>query len=806
MKSSVADPSYPLRGNTPGPQPHPPYRPQLDHHRSKPSVSAADVFWAKFVPSEGWFVSLLLAIAMGCVVFSIIAANWVEHTSLLYVCGGVGLICGFGVAKIRSLPQAALHIFTFLIGSWLALYFTGYALHLPQSALLMNLRTLLQTGVIPVLDAKNEANFLFYLSFLCFFLGYLGSWLVYHAHLPFLVVLAYTSIFLINLNYVKQDYVFLTVLFAGSLALLVARIQLVNQLTLWSGEGLYTDHSWLRILTERFMRFATLFVVLALLSSWMLPVMDQSPRGAALWNRLDNAWGNISHGNFSFSDPQNLLRPYQAPLNFFGDKMSITGSVNLPAGKVLTYTSSEANPPYLEGYTFDNFDGHNWSSVASTSSQTESANSFLPQSNNSPYVKSVTTRVTMVAPPGGTHPYIFAPAEPLHFNRAVTIFSTQLQPVTGAWVHQGPFSVNEQYEVTSNASTATTNQLSMIPLPMDDSAGIWTQDINYNAISNYYLQKPLLTPEAANQIMDTLHTWTRGTTNTYDEVHAIESHLRDQTQFTYSTSNPPVPDDIDAVSWLLKTKRGYCTYYATAMAIMTRLLDIPSRVVIGFTPGHFDATQGTWEVDGSDAHSWVQVYFANYGWIDFDPTPGYAVSRVAQNSHPKSSGTTKKVTTSPTPVTPPASRRRNQTNLQETNTPTPSVPKNQIQGNPNLLIGVSLSLFVCILCALLYMGFMYWWRNLYKDMPFVARMYWRFSRLASLVGLAPRQWQTPYEYSQMVGQKIHSDPTPLWHLTELFVRERWAGPQSTTKHEAEQLWPHLRRLVFDLIIRRRRNV
>ncbi|HET8912317.1 MAG TPA: hypothetical protein VFN23_12675, partial [Ktedonobacteraceae bacterium] len=214
MKSSVADPSYPLRGNTPGPQPHSPYRPQLDHHRSKPSVSAADMFWSKLVPSEGWFVSLLLAIAMGCVVFSIVAANWIEHTSLLYVCAGLGLICGFGVAKIRSLPQAALHIFTFLIGSWLALYFTGYALHLPQSALLMNLRTLLLTGVIPVLDAKNEANFLFYLSFLCFFLGYLGSWLVYHAHLPFLVVLAYTSIFLINLNYVKQDYIFLTVLFA----------------------------------------------------------------------------------------------------------------------------------------------------------------------------------------------------------------------------------------------------------------------------------------------------------------------------------------------------------------------------------------------------------------------------------------------------------------------------------------------------------------------------------------------------------------------------------------------------------------
>ena len=56
------------------------------------------------------------------------------------------------------------------------------------------------------------------------------------------------------------------------------------------------------------------------------------------------------------------------------------------------------------------------------------------------------------------------------------------------------------------------------------------------------------------------------------------------------------------------------------MAVMTRLLGIPSRVAVGFTSGHLE--DGAWVVSDHDAHAWVEVWFPGHGWVPFDPTPG----------------------------------------------------------------------------------------------------------------------------------------------------------------------------------------
>src|SRR2546423_4080994 len=58
------------------------------------------------------------------------------------------------------------------------------------------------------------------------------------------------------------------------------------------------------------------------------------------------------------------------------------------------------------------------------------------------------------------------------------------------------------------------------------------------------------------------------------------------------------------------------------MALMLRLLGIPARVAAGFVPGHYH--DGTWTITDHDAHTWVEVWFRDYGWLAFDPTPGRA--------------------------------------------------------------------------------------------------------------------------------------------------------------------------------------
>jgi hypothetical protein len=74
------------------------------------------------------------------------------------------------------------------------------------------------------------------------------------------------------------------------------------------------------------------------------------------------------------------------------------------------------------------------------------------------------------------------------------------------------------------------------------------------------------------------------------------------------------------VGFVVDTRSGYCQHFAGAMALMLRLLGIPSRVAAGFVPGHYH--DGTWTVSDHDAHTWVEAWFPRYGWLAFDPTPG----------------------------------------------------------------------------------------------------------------------------------------------------------------------------------------
>jgi hypothetical protein len=93
------------------------------------------------------------------------------------------------------------------------------------------------------------------------------------------------------------------------------------------------------------------------------------------------------------------------------------------------------------------------------------------------------------------------------------------------------------------------------------------------------------------------------------------------------------------VDFVNETKRGYCQHYAGAMALMLRLLGVPSRVAVGFTSGKYDTGDKEWTVKDTNAHAWVEVWFPEFGWIPFDPTPGrgqltatYALSSVAFNA------------------------------------------------------------------------------------------------------------------------------------------------------------------------------
>ena len=115
---------------------------------------------------------------------------------------------------------------------------------------------------------------------------------------------------------------------------------------------------------------------------------------------------------------------------------------------------------------------------------------------------------------------------------------------------------------------------------------------------------------------------TSQTTNPYDAVATISSHLRNE--YPYDLSIPPQREEMDAVEYFLfEERRGYCEQFASSLAVMARSLGIPARVATGYVPGEYNPFTGLHEVRASDAHAWVEVYFPGYGWSTFDPTPGF---------------------------------------------------------------------------------------------------------------------------------------------------------------------------------------
>lgn len=116
---------------------------------------------------------------------------------------------------------------------------------------------------------------------------------------------------------------------------------------------------------------------------------------------------------------------------------------------------------------------------------------------------------------------------------------------------------------------------------------------------------------------------TAGLETAYDRALALQDWLRSD-EFTYSTELSEEVGDgngTEAIAGFLETKRGYCVQFASTMAVMARLLGIPARVAVGFTPG-VPNDDGGRTIRLNDAHAWPELYFEGAGWTRFEPTPG----------------------------------------------------------------------------------------------------------------------------------------------------------------------------------------
>lgn len=117
--------------------------------------------------------------------------------------------------------------------------------------------------------------------------------------------------------------------------------------------------------------------------------------------------------------------------------------------------------------------------------------------------------------------------------------------------------------------------------------------------------------------------------NQYDLVTTLTTYLQENFQYTQQLGH--VPPGRDPVDWFLfDVKKGYCEQFATAEVMMLRSLGIPARLATGYSTGDYNPVLDQAIVRERDAHAWVEVWFANHGWVPVDPSPGFPALAATQ--------------------------------------------------------------------------------------------------------------------------------------------------------------------------------
>lgn len=90
--------------------------------------------------------------------------------------------------------------------------------------------------------------------------------------------------------------------------------------------------------------------------------------------------------------------------------------------------------------------------------------------------------------------------------------------------------------------------------------------------------------------------------------------------YNQATTYPGNKEAHDFVSWFLsESETGYCVHFASATAVLLRMLNIPTRYCLGYEV-NFVQPDKTITVFDTDAHAWCEVWLDEYGWVQIDPT------------------------------------------------------------------------------------------------------------------------------------------------------------------------------------------
>ena len=295
------------------------------------------------------------------------------------------------------------------------------------------------------------------------------------------------------------------------------------------------------------------------------------------------------------------------------------------AGQILHYYTDAKSPLYLRTSVIGNMDGRSWKPDESLLRVPTSENLPVPMlptmvSENQQVITRVTTdkyRGAWLPVPGNLVSLEGLPSNWQWIPDTNTIINENTSQSTG----QDFMALSQEPKITAQVLRQATDQLG---------------EGYFDSVNPEYSQLPEDVPGNIQAAIDRATAGIEDATP-YERAVAIQDYLRSNT-FNYSEKTP-VEDGydgsgMDVIKAFLDKKSGYCIHFASTMALMARTLEIPSRIVTGYSPGSatgesVTSSNGTrlqeFTVTSRNAHAWPELYFAGVGWVAFEPTPGRGI-------------------------------------------------------------------------------------------------------------------------------------------------------------------------------------
>ena len=722
------------------------------------------------VAFRGGIFALLLAIALVIVYpVSLDQAGWVQNDSHLGWLAIAGLIFGSLVGHSR-VRRASAPMLGAVVGMLAVVAFTTMSSGAqPFHAKIVVIATNVNNWLTQVLAGEagtDPTPFVLFLGATCWSTAFWGSYALARFRRPWDLVFFQAFILVVNVSLALRPLFFDLVVFSVLSLLLLARLHVVALSERWERRRLVpgADMEW-RVLRGGL----TWTLVLIMLASFTPRIGAADALGSAWgtfegpWHSVENEWQRFFAGVYGPSRIQGVS---------FSDVIRLGLAPNLGERVVMYVATNETH--FLRATAYDFYTGVGWKSTDDRQEDKTDAPNYALRKKLDVTVDPVNAKGSLM----------FAPSEPAIANIARTFvygddkgFSSQMKAKDRA-------QAASRYTVTSYVSIATKEDLRKAAAPPP-------------SIAERYLQLPSTVPPRVRALAGQI---TSGKGNAYDKAEALESYLRDH--YKYSTVVKAPPSGRDPVDYFLfDLKEDFCEYFASSMVVMLRSVGVPARIVEGYTPGSYDEITNRYVVTERNAHAWVEVYFAGYGWIEFEPTPSQDVFGRAENPQSASAAATSgDIQSNASPDL--RDRCRNNVGCNEEPV-TPQGDDALGAGDDSALPGQIdyrplwwLTLLAALLALVAYVRF----ELRFRRMSAADAAFGKMRLLGAYAGLQQRPFETVSEYAGSLGDALPRVRPQVRAIANAQVMERYS-PRRATPAEAQAARRALRAVSWELVRR-----